>query len=115
MKAWAAAIAGEMATRPQVRSRPFFGYSAVYRRDAIFALLPRTRALDPPNSIAFKLKSPSPRIHGLARQDRRLGFTQMQKARWFTFALGSDADLRDALARLQRAYEAAARRPPAAL
>lgn len=107
MKAWAAALAGELATWPQVRSRAFFGFTALYRRDRIFALLPRTRALDPSTSIAFKLESASPHIRTRARQDPRLSFTQMQKARWFTFALDSDADLRDALAWLQRAYEAA--------
>jgi len=108
MKAWAAALAGEMATWPHVRSRVFFGYRAFYRRDAIFALLPRTRALDPPSSIAFKLESALPRIRARAKQDPRVGFTEMRKARWFTFELTSDGDLRDALAWLQRAYDAAA-------
>ena len=107
MKAWSVALAGEMASWPQVRSRVFFGYTAVYRRDAIFALLPRTRALDPLSSIAFKLESASPRIRARAKRDPRLGFTEMQKARWFTFELTSGADLRDALAWLQRAHDAA--------
>jgi hypothetical protein len=106
MKAWAAALAGELATWPKVRSRAFFGFTAVYREDRIFALFPRTRALEPANSLAFKLK-PTARMAALARGDSRMGFTQMQKASWFTFAVSAEADLRDALEWLLRAYEAA--------
>jgi hypothetical protein len=107
MKAWAAALAAETATWPQVRSCVFFGFTALYRGDKIFALLPRTRALEPRNSIAFKLESAGPRIMACARRDSRIGFTEMHKARWFTFALSAKADLRDVLEWLLRAYEAA--------
>jgi hypothetical protein len=107
MKAWSAALTGEMASWPQVRSRVFFGYTAFYRRDAIFALLPRTRALDPPDSIAFKLESASPRIRDRVKRDRRFGSTEIRKTPWFTFELSSDDDLRDALTWLQRAHGAA--------
>jgi len=55
MKAWAAALAGEVATWPQVHSRAFFGFTAIYREDRLFALLPRTHALEPSNSIAFQI------------------------------------------------------------
>jgi len=41
-----------------------------------------------------------------ARRDSRIGFTEMQKARWFTFVLSTQADLRDVLDWLQRAYDA---------
>jgi hypothetical protein len=57
------------------------------------------------------------RSHGLAagrdtalfriEKDPRIGSTQMQKSRWFTFELSSDADLHDALNWLNRAYDAA--------
>ena len=107
MKAWAAALAAETATWPQVESRVFFGFTALYREDKIFALLPRTRALEPPNSIAFKLQSAGPRMVAPARRDSRIGHTEMQKARWFTFALSGESDLRDVLEWLLRAYEAA--------
>lgn len=107
MKAWSAALVSEMATWPHVRSRVFFGYTAFYHRDAIFALLPRTRALDPLSSIAFKLESASPRIRARAKQDPRVGFTEIRKARWFSFELSSNADLRDALGWLQQAHDAA--------
>jgi hypothetical protein len=107
MKAWAAALAVETATWPQVESRVFFGFTALYREDKIFALLPRTRALEPPNSIAFKLDSAGPRMVARVRRDSRIGHTEMQKARWFTFALNAEADLRDVLEWLLRAYEEA--------
>ena len=42
-----------------------------------------------------------------ARDDSRMGYTQMQKASWFTFAVSAEGDLRDALEWLLRAYEAA--------
>jgi hypothetical protein len=106
MKAWAAALAGELATWPQVRSRVFFGFTAIYRDSQIFALLPRTRALEPSNSIAFKLGSAGPRILARARRDSRIGYSEMQKSRWFTFALSTEADLRDVLEWLLRSHEA---------
>jgi hypothetical protein len=107
MNAWAVALAGEMTTWPQVRPRVFFGLTALYRGKQIFALLPRTRALEPSNSVAFKLKSTGSRIVKQARSDSRIGYTQMQKTRWFTFAVSGEGDLRDALEWLLRAYEAA--------
>jgi len=106
MKAWAAALSSELATWPQVAPRVFFGFTALYRKDNIFALLPRTRVLDPPNAVAFKLRSAGPRVLAQARRDSRIGFTEMQKTCWFTFALTAQADLRDVLDWLQRAYEA---------
>jgi hypothetical protein len=106
MKAWAAALGSELATWPKVHSRAFFGFTAVYREDRIFALFPRTRALEPENSLAFKLR-PSARMATRARDDSRMGYTQMQKASWFTFAVSAEGDLRDALEWLLRAYEAA--------
>jgi len=43
----------------------------------------------------------------LIRIDSRIGYTQMQKAFWFTFAVSVEGDLRDALEWLMRAYESA--------
>jgi hypothetical protein len=84
-----------------------FGLTAWYRRDKIFAVLPRTRGMDSPNSLAFKLASTNPRLLGRIRKDSRIGATEMQKARWFRFELTCDADLHDALEWLGRAYESA--------
>jgi hypothetical protein len=107
MKAWSAALASEVEGWPQVSARAFFGFTALYRRDKIFALLPRTRGMETANSFAFKLESLAPRLLARLRQDPRIGSTEMQKARWFTFELTADQDLRQALDWLGRAYEAA--------
>ncbi len=107
MKAWSAALTTETAGWPQVTARAFFGFTALYRRNRIFALLPRTRAMQTPNSLAFKLESPPVRMFTRLQQDPRVGATEMQKTRWFTFELTTSADLRHALDWLGEAYEAA--------
>lgn len=84
-----------------------FGLTAWYRRENIFAVLPKTRGMDSPNSLAFKLPSASARLLARIRKEPRIGSTEMQKARWFTFELSCDADLHDALEWVGRAYEAA--------
>jgi hypothetical protein len=107
MKAWSAAIATEVAGWPQVTGRAFFGFTALYRRDRIFALLPRTRAMGTPNALAFKIESPASRILDQMQRDPRVGSTRMRKARWFSFELATSGDLRDALEWLGQAYEGA--------
>ncbi len=110
MKAWSAALATDAEGWPQVTARAFFGFTALYRRDRIFALLPRTRAMDTPNSLAFKLECPRVQILTRLRRDPRAGATEMRKARWFTFELTTAADLRGALDWLGQAYDAAGKR-----
>jgi hypothetical protein len=109
MKAWSAALKAEIGDWPGVKVRSFFGFTALYRRDRIFALLPQTRGMETPNSLAFKLQSPAPRLLARMRRDPRIGPTEMQQARWFTFELATDGDLHDALDWLARAYDAAAK------
>jgi hypothetical protein len=110
MKAWCAALAAEVMDWPQVTTRIFFGFTALYRHDRIFAALPRTRAMETPNSLAFKLESATARLRTALECDPRIGTTTMQAARWFIFELSTDADLHDALEWLGRAYEAAGKR-----
>jgi hypothetical protein len=110
MKAWSAALAAEFDGWPQVTARSFFGFTALYRRDKIFGLLPRSRGTETATSLAFKLESPTPRLLARVCQDPRVASTLMQKARWFTFDLTSDADLHDALDWLGTAYDAAGKR-----
>jgi hypothetical protein len=107
MKAWSAALSTEVTGWPQVTTRAFFGFTALYRRDRIFALLPRTRAMETANSLAFKLESPRSRILSRLQRDLRVGSTEMRKARWFTFELTTTADLRDARNWLGQAHGAA--------
>lgn len=104
MKAWSAALASEISSWPQVWSRAFFGLTALYRKDEIFAVLPRARGMGTANSFGFKFEcAPANRLE----KDFRVGSTRMQKARWFTFELSSDADLDGGLEWLSRAYPGA--------
>jgi|SRR5579864_1876449 len=107
MKAWSAALAGEVAGWPHVRTRTFFGFTALYRKKKIFALLPRSRGMETPNSLAFKLATKSAVVLARLERDSRITSAKMQKTRWFTFEVSSNDDLRDALHWLGQAYEAA--------
>ena len=107
LKAWSAALAAEAETWPGVTSRPMFGFMALYHGKRIFAALPRSRGLGTPNSLAFKLPAPSPGTRKRLEAESRIHTTVMHASRWFSFELSSDSDLRDALAWLNRAYQAA--------
>ena len=107
MKAWSSALADEIAGWPQVATRSFFGFTALYRKDKMFGALPRTRAMQTPNSLVFKLETPAATERGRIEKDPRIGDMQMQKARWYTFEISSDSDLHEALDWLRRAYDAA--------
>ena len=107
MKAWSAALASEISGWPQVASRAFFGLTALYRNDKIFAVLPRSRGMGTANSFGFKFETAPTSMLDQLEKDSRIGSTRMQKARWFTFELSSDADLHEGLEWLSRAYQAA--------
>ncbi len=104
---WSAALAEEVESWPQVSLCAFFGFTALYRRKKIFALLPRTRGFETASSLAFKLEFPQARVLTKLQQDLRLGSTEMQKTNWFTFALSTSSDLHDALRWIEKAYTAA--------
>lgn len=107
MKAWSAALAGELVDWPNVTTRLMFGFTAMYRRKQIFAVLPRTRGIGSPNAIAFKIENASPRMMSRLRGEPRIQTTTMQSTRWFVFELSDDNDMKDALLWLAKAYEAA--------
>lgn len=111
MRAWAAAVAAEVCGWHDVTARSFFGFTALYRKQKIFALLPRTRNVEVANSLALKLEEQSSHSSAPIHQDSRVHAwsSENQKARWFTFGLSSDADLHDALCWLEEAYKAAAK------
>jgi len=108
MKAWSAAVLAEVVTWSSVSSRSFFGLTALYRKTQIFALLPRTRAIESPTSLAFKFENPSSSIRRALISHPRINTTHLQTGSWFTLELSSDADLNEALRWLDRAYQAAA-------
>jgi len=107
MKAWSAALVAEVSDWPLVSARSFFGFTALYRKETMFAALPRTRALEAANSVAFKLESPSRAVRVRLEKSARPWSSTPDKARWFSFEGSSDADLHGALDWLGRAYEAA--------
>jgi hypothetical protein len=112
MKVWSTSLAEEVRDWPKVSARSFFGFTALYRGDKMFAALPRTRAMESPNSLAFKLETRAPPVSALLEEDSRIHIWsgQVREARWFSFELTSDADIHGALDWLGRAYEAAAKR-----
>ena len=68
MKAWSAILTKEVASWPQVKLRPMFGFMAAYRGRRIFAALPKTRTMDPEDSISFKIP-PIGKLRELAARD----------------------------------------------
>jgi len=80
----------ELASWPQVSTKPMFGMLAFYRGKRIFAALPRTRALGADNALIYKLP------------------TGAAGAGWNTVELTQDtAGMKDALRCLERAYRQA--------
>jgi hypothetical protein len=84
----------ELTSWPHVTAKPMFGMLGFYRRQRIFAALPRTRALGTPHAILCKLPHD--------KQPGRPG------KGWKTVEVFSDQELRKALDLLNRAYEQAA-------
>lgn len=107
MKAWSAASAGELKDWPQIALRSFFGFMALYRGRKMFGLLPRTRSVFQNNAVAFRIEGATRRTRALVEKDRRIAAFNKDRARWFTFELSSDRDLRDALEYFARAFDAA--------
>src|ERR1700689_2991831 len=107
MKVWSAALAAEVSDWPQVTARCFFGFTALYRKEKIFAELPRTSVWGSAHSLAFKMESPAPAVRARLERTASPWASSPDKARWFTFELRSDADLHDALDWLGWAYAAA--------
>jgi hypothetical protein len=60
-----------------------------------------------PNSLAFKLEKPGPRLLAQIEREPRIQTTVMRARRWYVFELSSDSDLRYALDWLRKAYESA--------
>ena len=108
MKRLAGLLEAEMLGWPDVTSRPMFGLNGIYRGANIFAVLPRTRAVEVPDSIGFRLlKRPRNIVEQLAR-DKRI-VASPPEAKWITFLLESDAEIHAALNWLALAYRQAAK------
>jgi hypothetical protein len=111
MKQWSAILEEELRGWPGVSSRPMFGFMGIYRDNTIFAGLPRSRAMVTPNSIIFKFDPMPAELSKRAHEDPRIDFERGAPGeRWFSFALSSADDLRDALWWLDQAYRKAKNR-----
>jgi hypothetical protein len=106
-KRLSALLEAEVLGWPKVTSRPMFGLNGLYRKGRIFAVLPRTRAMDAADSIAFRFNTRSERIDSRLRGDKRI-VAPAPDAKWISFIIESDADIHDALNWLELAYEEAA-------
>jgi hypothetical protein len=91
MKAWSAALAAELENWPSVTTHPMFGFTAFYRGKRIFAVLPRTRGMEGPNSLAFKIPRPTSRLLTRLKNDPRIRTTVMPNTCWIAFELSSDS------------------------
>ena len=80
-----------------------FGLNGLYRDRKIFAVLPRTRAMDVADSIAFRFSARSQRIATRLRNDKRI-VAPTADAKWISFMIESDSDIHDALNWLETAY-----------
>lgn len=107
MKQWSALLGAELLTWPGVTTKPMFGFVSYYRGRIIFAALPKTRALNSASSIIFKLRRGAPGLLAELRRDSRAGVSGKGMAGWQSFEISSTADLKDALAWLDRAYRTA--------
>jgi hypothetical protein len=105
MKRWSALLEEELATWPAVTWQPMFGMTVAYRKGAVFAALPRTRAFETPRSVAFKLYRETPRVRRMLESDSRIaGKTVKPHGSWIALELTSDSDLADALKWFELAY-----------
>ena len=101
-----ALLEAEVLSWPSVTSRPMFGLNGLYRGRKIFAVLPRTRAMDAADSIAFRFSTRSQRIATRMRNDKRI-VAPTADAKWISFMIESDSDIHDALNWLELAYREA--------
>ena len=108
MGQWSDLLLREILGWPHVSSRPMFGMIAVYHGDAIFGVLPRTRAMDSPYSVSFKIARLTTVLEKSLKGERRI-LPHNSKAKWISFELQSGDDLPDAIRWFTRAYRLTAK------
>jgi hypothetical protein len=105
-KQLSAMLGNEMSTWPKVTTRPMFGLRGYYRGKKIFAALPVTRAIKNPNSLIFRMQAMPAELRRRAEKEPRIDTENAAPSvRWLSFAINSEADVRDALWWLHQAYE----------
>ena len=96
MRQWSDLLLREILGWPDVSSQPMFGMTAVYRGNAIFGVVPRTRAMDTPYSVSFKILSRNPSLKERLEGDARV-LPITRDSKWISFELLSGDDLPDAI------------------
>jgi hypothetical protein len=105
-KQLSAMLGNEMSTWPNVTTRPMFGLRGYYRGKKIFAALPVTRAIKNPDSLIFRMQAMPVQLRQRAEKETRIDTDNTApSAKWLSFAINSEADVRDALWWLHQAYE----------
>lgn len=106
MKRIAALLETEVLAWPGVSARPMFGMTGLYRDRSIFAALPRTRALDAPDSVAFRVPRRSQRMNSQLSGDKRI-VAPAPDDKWISFLIHSEEDIHGVLNWLSVAYREA--------
>ena len=73
-----------------------------------FGVLPRTRAMDTPYSVSFKILSRNPSLKKRLEADLRI-LPSTRDAKWISFELQSGEDLPDAIRWFAQAYRLTAK------
>lgn len=107
MKELSARMEEEVLDWPGVSKKPMFGMSGMYRGGAIFAALPRTRAIRTPRCIMLRFANAAETVRESAKKDLRInGVSGMTAGNWITFELNEPSATKDALGWIGRAYQA---------
>lgn len=110
MRQWSDFLLHEVTGWPHVTSRPMFGMTAVYRGNAIFGVLPQTRAMNTAYSVSFKVPRRTPALQKSLDADARI-VPSTKDTKWVSFELQSGEDLPDAIRWFARAYSLAKKSP----
>jgi hypothetical protein len=105
MRRWCELIESEVLTWPDVKARLMFGLTAFYRKDRIFAAIPKTRTMGKHDSVIFKFLAAPASLVKQALAHPRVVSKHLPAGGWIEFELESVKDVRDVLRWLSRAYE----------
>ncbi len=106
MRHWSALLERELLAWPTITVRPMFGFRTYFRSKAMFAAIPRTR-FGHGNSLIVKFKPMLPALRERVEKDVRLDTSRLSGNGWLTFDINSEADLHNAIWRIQQAHDAA--------
>ena len=105
-KQLSAMLGTELSTWPRVTTRPMFGLRGFYRGKKIFAALPVTHTIKNPSSFIFRIEPLPAKLLERAKKEPRVDTENVgPSAKWLSYLLKSEADVRDALWWLNQAYE----------